>query len=71
MADLHSIQETLNKDEAERKKFEHDPSGYLKGKGIDVSKDVAHQLDHNVKTHSGKSPATPAWSVGVTVGPKA
>jgi hypothetical protein len=71
MADLDSIQQTLNTDSGERKKFESDPVGYLKSKGLTVSKDVEHQLQQNVKSQTGKSPAIPAWSVGVTVGPRA
>lgn len=69
MADLKSIQDNLNNDPAERKKFEADPVGYLKSKGVELPASAATHVQQAVKQHAGKTGPAAAWSVGVTVSP--
>lgn len=67
MVNLKEIQETLNSDPAEFKKFEADPVGYLESKGLTLPEDAKQQLVSKVQPH----PAGGAtWNVGIQVGPK-
>lgn len=68
MVNLKEIQETLNKDPEEFKKFQADPVAYLEAKGLVLPEEAKNQLVENVKKH--KDPSSAVWNVGVQVGPK-
>ena len=67
MVDLKAIQETLNKDAQERKKFETDPVGYLESKGLSLPDEAKKQLIANVKAHTGAAARSAIWALGVAV----
>ena len=64
MANLKEIQDALNKDPEEAKKFHADPVGYLEGKGLTLPEEAKQHLNSNVK---GKSPSGKTFKVGVMV----
>jgi hypothetical protein len=68
MANLKEIQEALNKDPEELKKFQADPVGYLEAKGLVLPDDAKQHLIDSVKKNQNTPGAV--WNVGVQLGPK-
>ena len=66
MVNLKEIEETLNKDPEEAKKFQADPVGYLEGKGLILPESAKNQLLAKVK---GEGEPGPVWNVGIIQGP--
>lgn len=67
MANLKEIEDTLNSNPDEAKKFQADPVGYLEGKGVHLPEAAKTQLVENVKAHAG---TTPKWNVGIMAASK-
>jgi len=68
MVNLKEIEETLNKDPEEAKKFQADPVGYLEGKGLILPEAAKKQLTDKVQ---GNGDAGNVWNVGImAAGPK-
>ena len=67
MANLKEIEEILNKDPEEAKKFQADPVGYLESKGVTLPDAAKKQLTDKVQ---GKGEPGHVWNVGIMLGPK-
>lgn len=65
MANLKEIQDTLNNNPEESKKFHADPVGYLEGKGLILPEAAKEHLNNNVK---GKTPSGKPMNVGIMYG---